>query len=109
MMTAISETRPGFSQQLVSRRNGQATLTDKGMLAHELVRKEQTLKNSGNPGISYAMSPEMVDTYSQRVNELGELLDLPEDSIQRRKRIARYERRLANLGFPYWREINGSR
>lgn len=108
-MRSISEARPAFSHRLVSRQDGQFTITDRGRLAHELVRKEKTLINLGNPKISYAMSPEMVDTYSQRVNKLGELLYLPEDPIQRKKRIARYERRLASSGFPYWREINGSR
>ena len=108
-MRAISEARSAFSQRLVSRQDGQFTLTDKGRLAHELVQKDKALRNLGNPKIPYAMSPEMVDTYSQRVNTLGELLDLPEEPIQRKKRIAKYKRRIANSGFPYWREIKESR
>ncbi len=64
MMTAISETRPGFNQRLVSRRNGQATLTDKGMLAHELVpkfREDTAMIDHKKIGTHGPLTTEMID------------------------------------------------
>ena len=104
-MSAISETRPALSQRLALSRNGWRTLTAKGVLAHELVQKDRVLRNSRSPGIPFAMSSEITSAYSQRISELSSLLNLPEDPIRSRRRIAEYRRRLTSLGFPHWREI----
>ena len=79
-------------------------LTKQGLMAHELVRIDRSLRNHENPSISFAiMLKGMVCAYSERRDELCRLLGLPDDKTAKAKIIKGYDRRLRKIGHPYWR------
>ncbi len=94
------------SQRLFFRQNGISVPTFKGLLAHELVQREVTVRANNDPRIEMAMSPDMLDSHIRRIRELDKTLTMPRDPKKRKRRISRYRRTLLKEGFPYWRMIS---
>ena len=91
------------SRALVVRTNGVFYPTNRGHIAHELDLMHRLLKNHTDPNIAFAMSPEQVQKYCVRKEELCDLLGLPQDEQAREKRIQGFSGHLARAGIPYYR------
>lgn len=91
------------SKALAVRFNGVYSPTDRGHLAHELVRIHTTLKNNEKPGVLFFMSEEIVRTQRSRKEELCAQLGLPADEKAREKAIQGFNGYLTKVGFPYYK------
>jgi len=97
------------SRTLALRTNGVFSPTERGHLAHELVRLHRTLKNNSNPEITFSMREELAERYRQRREELCGLLGLPPDEKAREKVIQGFDGYLTRVGLPYHRvNLNSS-
>ncbi len=93
-----------YSIKLGKRVNGgRFNLTEKGQLIHELIRLDIGLRNNFDPSIAYAMSSEMVERDSLRVNELSVALGFPLDTKKRSKKLNGYSLKFKQIGQPHWR------
>lgn len=91
------------SRTLAVRTNGVFSPTDRGHLAHELVRIHRALKNNSDPKITFAMNEELTHRYIQRREELCGLLGLPPDDKVREKVIQGFNGYLVRVGLPHYR------
>ena len=100
---------PISSRTLIFSTNGNRLLTERGHLAHELVRLHRTLKNNSNPEIMFSMRGDLAEGYRQRKEELCGLLGLPSDEKAREKAIQGFDGYLTRVGLPYHRVNPDSR
>lgn len=91
------------SRALVVRTNGVFSPTDRGHLAHELIRVHRTLRNCTNPKKTFAMSEDLKQKHIARREELCGLLGLLSDEKVREKQIQGFDGYLRRVGFPYYR------
>lgn len=91
------------SKALAVRFNGVFSPTDKGHLAHELVRIHKVLRNVEDPKAQFSMRPDLVQSYKSREEELCSQLGLPSDKKKREKIIKGYNGYLCRVGLPYYK------
>lgn len=91
------------SRTLALRTNGVFSLTDRGHLAHELVRIHRILKSLADPKKTLAMSEDLKQKHFARREELCDLLELPSDRRIREKTIQGFDGYLIRVGLPYYR------
>lgn len=77
-------------------------LTEAGIKGHQLVRTDHVLKNNADPEVSFAMSPPLVEQYTQSREQLIEDLGISQKPRIQERRIAQIKEELMQEGFPYW-------
>lgn len=92
-----------FPRTLALRTNGTFSLTERGHLAHELVRIYRMLKSDADPGVEFAMSEEQRQKSLARKEELCLLIGLPQDEKTRERTIWGFDGRLKQMDIPYYR------
>jgi hypothetical protein len=90
-------------KSLAVRFNGVFSPTDRGHLAHELVRIDSALKKDADPKIEFSISDKMRQGYLERKEELCGLLGVPSEGTARERTINGYNGYLAKVGLPYYR------
>lgn len=96
------------SKTLAVRFNGRFSPTDRGHLAHELVRVDRVLSTLAKASIKgstiqFNMSEEMAREHGERRERLCRQLGLSPDEKKRRKSIRGFDRKLMQAGFPYYK------
>ena len=91
------------SRTLAVRINGVFSHTERGHLARDLVLAHRLLKNHADRKKEFAMSPEQIQNYYVRREELCNSLGLPQEEQKREKIIQGFSGYLARVGLPYYR------
>jgi hypothetical protein len=91
------------SKALAVRFNGVFSPTDRGHLAHELVRTHKVLESIADPKQEVSFSEEMTKKLHDRREELCDMLGLPSEEKIRERTIQRFSRRLDKVGLPYYK------
>ena len=88
---------------LAVRFNGVFCPTERGHLAHELIRVHATLKKNADLKVLFSMTGEQVRVHELRKGELCRKLGLSTDEETREKTIQGFNGWLTRYGFPYYK------
>lgn len=94
------------SNKLAIRTNGVFSPTEKGHLAHDLIRINMVLKNNSEPQAStFSMSDDYASQLLEEREQLCIKLGLPSDEKKRENKINEFKDYLEKVGLPYYKKL----